>query len=73
MQVVLDALKPYGAELGLGGAICRSGHASGVACVIKGKRLRFESTGTGNLLASGPISAKTVESFVERFWFWKKA
>ena len=44
----------------------------GVAITVKGKRIRFESTGSGRLLASGPISAATVETFVESFWFWAK-
>ncbi|MFA5387556.1 MAG: hypothetical protein WC322_04185 [Candidatus Paceibacterota bacterium] len=73
MEVVQHALAAYGATLGLQGVIIRNEKATGVAVVVKGKRIRFESTGSGHLLASGPVAASTVEKFVESFWFWKKA
>lgn len=38
--------------------------------VIKG-RIRFENRMTGDLIMSGPISARTIERFVTKFWYWK--
>ena len=38
--------------------------------IIKG-RIRFESRMTGELVMSGPLSSKTITSFVTKFWFWK--
>lgn len=38
--------------------------------VIKG-RIRFENRMTGNLIMSGPISARTIERFVTKFWYWE--
>ena len=73
MEVVQQALAAYGATLGTHGAIInRSGSVTGVAVSIKKSRIRFESTGSGRLLASGPVAASTVETFVESFWFWEK-
>ena len=72
MDLVQQALAAYGATLGLQGVICRNEKATGVAVAVKGKRIRFESTGSGRLLASGPVVTSTVEKFVESFWFWKK-
>jgi len=71
MEIVKQALAQYGATLTEASCIARSGKVNGVQAVIKGKRLRFEA-GSGNLIASGPITTKFVESFVEKFWFWEK-
>jgi len=72
MEMVIAALALYGATLGSDGTICRDSCTSGIRVVIKARRIRFESTGSGKLLASGPVVSKTVENFVERFWFWEK-
>lgn len=71
MDIVKQALAQYGASLTEQGHITRGGKVLPVLPVIKGKRLRFES-GQGTLLASGPVSAQFVESFVEKFWYWSK-
>lgn len=39
--------------------------------IVKG-RLRFENAMTDNLVMSGTISSKTIESFVTKFWYWEK-
>ena len=39
--------------------------------IVRG-RIRFENRMTGGLVMSGPISSKTIESFVTKFWYWKK-
>lgn len=72
METINNTLAQYGAEIGLGDVIVRNAKATGVRVVVKRGRIRFESAGSGQLLASGPISAKTVETFVESFWFWEK-
>lgn len=70
--VITQALKPYGANLSPDGLIQRGGKTLPVAVSIRKNRIRFIST-SGNLLASGPLEANTVEKFVEGFWFWTKA
>lgn len=39
--------------------------------IVKG-RIRFENRMTGDLVMSGPISSRTITSFVRKFWFWEK-
>lgn len=72
MELIKQTLEVYGATISMQGVIFRNDKATGVAVVVKGKRIRFESTGSGRLLASGPVTASTVEKFVEAFWFWEK-
>ena len=66
-----SALGAYDAHLAEDGRIVRKGKTLGVTITEKKNRLRIESV-AGSLLASGPIEAKTVEQFVESFWFWTK-
>ena len=66
-----QALTAYDAHLAEDGRIVRKGNTLGVVITEKKDRLRIESV-TGTLLASGPIEGKTVERFVESFWFWQK-
>lgn len=73
METVNNALAAYGAAIGVGGVIVRNDKATGVQVAVKRGRIRFESTNSGRLLASGPIKAQTVETFVESFWFWEKS
>ena len=71
MELVNQALSAYGASLNSDGFIQKGAKVFSVQATIKGQRLRLETA--TQLLASGPITAKTVESFVEKFWYWKKA
>ena len=71
MDIVDQALSAYHASLTSEGFIQTPKKVLGVQVKIDGTRLHFE--GAGRLLASGPIAAKTVESFVGKFWYWKKA
>lgn len=66
-----QALTAYDAHLADDGRIVRKGKTLGVVITEKENRLRIESV-AGTLLASGPIEGKTVERFVESFWFWQK-
>lgn len=66
-----QALQAYDAHLADGGRIVRRGKTLGVRIVEKKNRLRIETV-SGSLLASGPITERTVERFVESFWFWSK-
>lgn len=65
------ALKAYGAYLAEDGRIVRKGKTLGVVIKEQKNRLRIESV-AGTLLASGPIESRTVERFVESFWYWTK-
>lgn len=69
MEAIKAALQKYGATLTDDGFIAKNGKSC-VKCIIKGKRLRFESA-SGTLLASGSVSESFVCEFVEKFWFWK--
>jgi len=66
-----QALSRYDAHLGEDGRIVRKGKILGVVIKEQKNRLRIESV-AGSLLASGPIEPRTVERFVESFWFWTK-
>ena len=66
-----QALQAYDAHLAEDGRIVRRGTTFGVRIVEKKNRLRIEAV-SGSLLASGPITERTVERFVESFWFWSK-
>lgn len=66
-----QALQAYDAHLAEDGRIVRRGTTFGVRIVEKKNRLRIEAV-SGSLLASGPITERTVERFVETFWFWSK-
>lgn len=72
MLTVENALKQYGATIGLGGQIVRNEKSTGVVVNIRSGRIRFASSESCKSLASGPVSARTVETFVESFWFWEK-
>ncbi|MDQ7280537.1 hypothetical protein O0J73_07295 [Stenotrophomonas sp. Sm6012] len=65
------ALTSYDAHLADDGRIVRKGKTLGVVIKEQKNRLRIESV-AGSLLASGPIEPRTVERFVESFWYWKK-
>jgi len=69
--MINDALLQYSASLSPDGLIQRDGKTLPVFVKIAKNRLRFIST-SGNLLSSGPVDSKTVEKFVEDFWFWEK-
>jgi len=73
METVVQALAAYGATLSDWGVIIRNGKATGVNVVVRKGRVNFKSTGSGKLLASGPLEAASVERFVESFWFWEKS
>lgn len=66
-----QALSAYDAHLGEDGRIVRKGRTFGVVITEKKNRLLIASE-AGTLLASGPIEGKTIERFVETFWFWSK-
>lgn len=72
MDSVELTLAQYGATLGIGGQIVRNEKSTGVMVRIVRQRIRFESSTTGSLIATGPVKPSTVEKFVEAFWFWSK-
>ena len=65
------ALTAYDAHLADDGRVVRKGKTLGVVIKEQKNRLRIESV-AGSLLASGPIEPRTVERFVESFWYWTK-
>lgn len=66
-----EALSAYDAHLADDGRIVRKGKTLGVVITEKRNRLRIESV-AGTLLASGPVEPRTVERFVESYWYWTK-
>jgi hypothetical protein len=69
-QLLNETLAAYDATLDHG-VITRRGKPMPVSVSVRKNRLRFEGS-DGNLRASGPVRAETIEKFVEGFWFWKK-
>lgn len=71
--VVNDTLRQYGAKLDARGTIVRGEKTTLVRVESKDCRLYFRgASGQQQLLMSGPVEHKTVEDFVEKFWFWTK-
>lgn len=72
-KMVEETLSLYGASLDetTNVIIKPDGRVSAVEVSIRKDRLRFEGI-SGNIYASGPVTPKTVESFVEGFWYWSK-
>lgn len=68
--VVENALRQYAAHLTESDHIAKGDKILGVKALIKSGRLRFE--GNGRMIFSAPVTRKTVEKFVEGFWFWSK-
>ncbi|WP_414608263.1 hypothetical protein [Stenotrophomonas pavanii] len=66
-----EALSAYDAHLADDGRIVRKGKTLGVVITEKRNRLRIESV-AGTMLASGPVEPRTVERFVESYWYWTK-
>lgn len=66
-----EALSAYDAHLADDGRIVRKGKILGVVIKERKNCLRIESV-VGTLLASGPVEPRTVERFVESYWYWKK-
>ena len=67
---IASALSKYGAEIDNEGFIIKGTKKLSVQASVKNGRIRFKSG--DKLLGSGPNEEKTVENFVEKFWFWKK-
>lgn len=67
-------LKLYGADLSLIGCeiFNKQKIPSGVYITVKGQRIQFRTCDSNTLLMTGPEDMKTIENFVEKFWFWEK-
>lgn len=68
-----EALKPYGASIDANGFFWKGNRQipSVLVRIVK-DRVLFENRMTGELVASGPVSGRTVTGFVKKFWYWKK-
>ena len=66
-------LADYGAHINESDQFVKGGKTitSVIIKIAKG-RLRFENAMTDDLVMSGTISSKTIESFVTKFWYWEK-
>lgn len=74
-QMINETLALYGAKLGENNFIVKGGKETGVRLTIAKRRIRFEGSllcGESSLLSSGPVEPSTIESFVEKFWYWRK-
>lgn len=68
-----NALAPYGATITEEGLFQKGNRViPSVQIKIVKNRLRFENRMTGDLIMSGPVSGRTIVSFVKKFWFWEK-
>lgn len=69
-DLIDGALKPYGARITNDGRIQKGNREpSGIYVTSSKGRIRFRYE-NGSLAMSGPLEAKTVKDFVERYWFW---
>lgn len=71
LRPLAEGLVAYGATLTSEGFIQTGDKVMRVRVVVKKGRARAESA-TGQLLASGPPTAKFIQDFVEKFWFWER-
>ena len=68
-----DKLAEFGASLTDEGLFQKGNRVIPTVQVkIKKNRLRFENRINGDLLSSGPVTARTISSFVKKFWYWEK-
>ncbi|MBB2158103.1 hypothetical protein HLH33_17675 [Gluconacetobacter diazotrophicus] len=70
-DTVKQALALYGACLAEGDHLAKGDKTFSLRVEVARKRLRVLGA-DGALIMSGPIEQKTICSFVERFWFWKR-
>lgn len=72
IETIRATLAQYGDKsMTSGFQITKGGHPCYVLIGQRKGRMRFEST-EGNLIMSGPCEVKTIETFVEKYWFWEK-
>lgn len=69
--IVKNALALYGGRLADGDYLAKGEKTFSLRVEMCRKRLRVVGT-DGALIMSGPVEQRTVCSFVERFWFWRK-
>lgn len=72
-QLFATALAPFGASINDDWMFVKGNRViPSVQIKIIKDKIRFENRMTGELVMSGPISSKTITSFVTKFWFWEK-
>ena len=72
-EMLNTELAKFGASLTDGGLFQKGNRViSSVQVKIEKNRLRFENRMNGDLLSSGPVTARTISSFVKKFWYWEK-
>lgn len=72
-NMISATLAQYNAVLTDTDTISKGGNNLGIKVIAAKKRLRLESELTGHLYTSGAIEPKTIEDFVESFWYWVKS
>ena len=72
-NMISATLAQYNAVLTDTDTISKGGNNLGVKVIVAKKRIRLESELTEHLYASGAIEPKTIEGFVESFWYWVKS
>jgi len=72
-NMINATLANYNAVLNENDVINKGGNNLGVKVIVAKKRLRLESELTEHLYTSGAIEPKTIEDFVESFWYWVKS
>lgn len=72
-QIVNEGLSVFNAKLTEDCLIQKGNRViPSVQVLVAENRLRFENRMTGELVASGSISAAFAKSFCKRFWFWEE-
>lgn len=73
MEIINEALKEFGASLTEEGLIAKGNRViPSIQVEVVKNRIRFVNRMNGDLVMSGPVSKRTVSTFVKKFWFWEK-
>ena len=72
-QIVDEGLSVFNAKLTEDCLIQKGNRViPSVKVIVARSRLRFENRMTGDLVASGPITAAFAKAFCKKFWFWEE-
>ena len=72
-MMLSKALEPFGASVTEQGLFAKGNREiPSVQISIVKNRLCFTNRMTGDLIMSGPVSARTIQNFVKKFFYWEK-
>jgi len=74
LELVKETLSQYSATIHPEShcIVTAKGKETQIKVTTKRRRIAMVAASDGRLMFSGAISAKSIESFVESFWYWEK-